>query len=102
MFQLWLRVYDYTLQGAIRFHAATMAVSVLLLIGTVYLFTLVPKGFLPSEDQGRFNISTEAIQGIGFDEMVKHQLAVAAIVAQDPDVLAFSNNAGGGPRGRWL
>ena len=41
----------------------------------VYLFTLVPKGFLPSEDQGRFNISTEAIQGIGFDEMVRHQLA---------------------------
>ena len=36
---------------------------------------LVPKGFLPSEDQGRFNISTEAIQGIGFDEMVRHQQA---------------------------
>ena len=24
-------------------------------VGTVYLFTIVPKGFLPSEDQGRFN-----------------------------------------------
>ena len=49
---------------------STMAVSVALLVGTVYLFTLVPKGFLPSEDQGRFNISTEAMQGISFDEMV--------------------------------
>ena len=36
-----------------------------------------PKGFLPSEDQGRFNISTEAMQGIGFDEMVRHQKQVA-------------------------
>ena len=48
----------------------TMAVSIALLVGTVYLFTLVPKGFLPSEDQGRFNVSTEAMQGISFDEMV--------------------------------
>ena len=63
--------------SSLRFHAVTMAVSVALLVGTVYLFMLVPKGFLPSEDQGRFNISTEAMQGIGFDEMVRHQLQVA-------------------------
>jgi HAE1 family hydrophobic/amphiphilic exporter-1 len=102
LFQLWLRLYDVTLRGALRFHPITMGISIALLIGTVYLFTLVPKGFLPSEDQGRFNISTEAIQGIGFDEMVKHQLQVADIVAKDPNVLAFSNNAGGGPRGGAL
>jgi HAE1 family hydrophobic/amphiphilic exporter-1 len=103
LFQLWLRLYDVTLRASLRYHGFTMAVSVALLFGTVYLFTLVPKGFLPSEDQGRFNISTEAIQGISFDEMVRHQLQVAAIVAKDPDVAAFSNNAGGGsPRGGAL
>ncbi len=37
--------------------------SIALMIGTGYLFTLVPKGFLPSEDQGRFNISTEGDAG---------------------------------------
>ena len=102
VFQAWLRLYDVTLRGALRYHAVTFAVSIALLVGTVYLFTRVPKGFLPSEDQGRFNISTEAIQGIGFDEMVRHQLQVADIVAKDPNVLAFSNNAGGGPRGGGL
>src|SRR5436309_657448 len=102
VFQLWLRFYDVTLRGALRYHPVTMAISLALLAGTVYLFTLVPKGFLPSEDQGRFNISTEAVQGIGFDEMVRHQLQVAEIVAKDPNVLAFSNNAGGGPRGGAL
>jgi HAE1 family hydrophobic/amphiphilic exporter-1 len=103
LFQLWLRLYDVTLRASLRYHGFTMAVSIALLFGTVYLFTLVPKGFLPSEDQGRFNISTEAIQGISFDEMVRHQLQVAAIVAKDPDVQAFSNNAGGGsPRGGSL
>src|SRR5262245_7768947 len=102
MFQAWLKVYDVTLRASLRYHVVTFAVSIALLIGTVYLFGLVPKGFLPSEDQGRLNISTEAIQGIGFDEMVRHQLQVADIVAKDPNVLAFSNNAGGGPRGGGL
>ena len=51
----------------------TMLVSLALIVGTVYLFTLVPKGFLPSEDQGRFSISIEAMQGIRYDEMVRHQ-----------------------------
>jgi HAE1 family hydrophobic/amphiphilic exporter-1 len=102
MFGLWLKLYDVTLRGALRFHVATMAVSVTLLVGTVYLFGLVPKGFLPSEDQGRFNISTEAKQGISLEEMTRHQLEVAAIVAKDPDVAAYSNNVGGGPRGGEL
>src|SRR5262249_47348755 len=82
MFTRWLKLYDVTLRGALRFHVVTFAISVALLVGTVYLFTLVPKGFLPSEDQGRFNISTEAIQGIGFDEMVRHQMQVADIVSK--------------------
>ena len=102
VFRLWLRLYDVTLRGALRFHYVTFAISIALLFGTAFLFTKVPKGFLPTEDQGRFNISTEAIQGIGFDEMVRHQMQVADIVAKDPNVLAFSNNAGGGPRGGAL
>ncbi len=65
MFEAWLRLYDWTLRGALRFRAATMVVSVVLLVATAYLFTIVPKGFLPSEDQGRFNINTEGAQGLG-------------------------------------
>jgi HAE1 family hydrophobic/amphiphilic exporter-1 len=60
MFESWLRLYDWTLRLTIRHGALTMAASMLLLIGTVYLFTIVPKGFLPSEDQGRFMVNTEA------------------------------------------
>ena len=60
---------------------------------------IVPKGFLPSEDQDRFNISVEGIQGIGFDEMLRHQMEVAAIVEKDPDIIGFSNNVGGGGGG---
>jgi HAE1 family hydrophobic/amphiphilic exporter-1 len=102
MFDLWLKLYDVTLQACLRFHVLTMGVSIVLIFGTVYLFGLVPKGFLPTEDQGRFNISIEAIQGISFDEMVRHQREVSDLVAKDPDIAGMSSNIGGGPGGGGL
>src|SRR5881398_456188 len=77
VFAEWLHAYDWTLRLSLRFRAVTMAISIALLAGTVYLFGLIPKGFLPSEDHGRLQVSTEAIQGISFDEMVRHQMQVA-------------------------
>src|SRR5262249_12495789 len=74
----------------------TMAISVALLVGTWYLFQAVPKGFLPSEDQGRFSISTEAIQGISLDEMTRHQLQVADVIAKDPNIAQYQIQVGGG------
>ena len=61
---------------------------------TVYLFMIVPKGFLPNEDTGRFNINTEAAEGISFDDMVRHQLQLAEIVMAEPDVAGVSHNVG--------
>jgi len=96
MFDSWLRLYDWTLRASLRFHPVTMAISIALLIGTGYLFTLVPKGFLPSEDQGRFSISTEAVQGISLDDMTRHQLQVADAVGKDPNVAQIQIQVGGG------
>jgi hydrophobic/amphiphilic exporter-1 (mainly G- bacteria), HAE1 family len=96
MFDGSLRAYDVSLQFALRHRAVTMALSLLFVAGAAYLFAIVPKGFLPSEDQGRFNVSVEGIQGIGFDEMVRHQQEVAAILAQDPDIAGSSSSIGGG------
>jgi HAE1 family hydrophobic/amphiphilic exporter-1 len=88
------RFYGATLTVSLRFRAATMALSIVLLGVTVYLFTIVPKGFLPTEDQGRFNINTEAAEGISFADMVQHQLQVAEIVMAEPDVASVSHNVG--------
>jgi HAE1 family hydrophobic/amphiphilic exporter-1 len=46
--------------------------------------------------------TTEAAQGISFDEMVAHQKAVAAIVAQDTNVLGFMSGTGGGSTANGL
>jgi HAE1 family hydrophobic/amphiphilic exporter-1 len=99
MFQAWLNAYDWSLRLSLKHRFLTMASSLLLVAGSAYLFMIVPKGFLPSEDQDRFNISVEGIQGIGFDEMMRKQMEVAAIVEKDPDIIGFSNNVGGGGGG---
>ncbi len=88
------RFYGVTLTGCLRFRAVTMALSIVLLGATVYLFTIVPKGFLPNEDTGRFNINTEAAEGISFDDMVRHQLQLAEIVMAEPDIAGVSHNVG--------
>ena len=94
MFDSWLHAYDRSLRLCLNYRAVTMAVSVALLVGTVFLFTLIPAGFLPTEDQGRLQINVEAAQGIGFDEMSQHMFAVSDIVGQDPDIAAFTTQIG--------
>lgn len=96
MFDASLRGYDVSLQWALKHRAATMAVSLLFVAGAAYLFVIVPKGFLPTEDQGRLSVNIEAVQGIGFDEMVRHQQEVAAIIEQHPDIAGASSSIGGG------
>jgi hydrophobic/amphiphilic exporter-1 (mainly G- bacteria), HAE1 family len=110
MFDAWLRMYDWTLRLTLRFRAVTMAVSVALLVGTVYLFMIVPKGFLPSEDQGRFMVNTEAAQGISFEDMARHQTQVVDAITKDPNIAstnvmvgAIGNNGGALNAGRvWV
>ena len=58
------------------------------------LFGIIPKGFLPSEDTGPIFAFTEAAQGISFEAMVKHQKALAAIVAENPNVKNFMSSVG--------
>ena len=54
-----LRIYDVTLQWVLRRRRATMIVALLLLVLTLILFGLIPKGFLPNEDQGTIFAFTE-------------------------------------------
>ena len=100
MFDAWLRLYDRTLRLSLRFRGVTLATSLVLLVATVYLFMVTPKGFLPSEDVSRFNVTTEAMQGVGFEDMVRYQQEVASIIAADPNVARSGANVGLGNSGR--
>ncbi len=95
-----LHLYDRTLQFTLRHSPATMAVSAAVLVATVYLFMVIPKGFLPDEDQGQIFIFTEGPQGISYDSMVQHQTALNQIVMQEPWVDSYMSTVAGGNAGR--
>jgi HAE1 family hydrophobic/amphiphilic exporter-1 len=90
--------YDRTLQVAMRHHRITFAISMAVLVATGFLFYVIPKGFFPSEDTGQIRATTEAAQDISFDAIREHQMAVAKIVAADPNIADFMSAVGaGGP-----
>ena len=89
--------------SSLRFHVVTMAVSVALLVGTVYLFGLVPKGFLPSEDQGRLQHQHRSDAGHRLRRDGAPPDAGRRHRREGPGRRStFSNNVGGGPRGGAL
>jgi len=96
VFDAWLKGYAWTLRQTIRFKAATMVVSALLLVGTVYLFGVVPKGFIPSVDTGQINGGVEFAQGVGYGTTVQRMGEIMQILREDPNVAAFTGDSGGG------
>ena len=93
----WQRVlhgYDRSLRFVMRHRLATLGFSFVLLGATVWLGVIVPKGFLPSEDQGQLIGTTEAIEGTSYDAIVALQSKVATIVQQDPNVAGFMSAVG--------
>jgi len=93
-----LKAYRYSLRFVLNHRLSTLAVSILILVMTIFLFMISSYGFLPNEDIGQILGFTEAAQGISFESMKQHQIAVAEIIRQDPNVDSFSSTAGaGGP-----
>jgi HAE1 family hydrophobic/amphiphilic exporter-1 len=80
------RLYDRSLLVVLRHKFATFAVSVLLLAGTVYLFKIMPTGFIPSQDSGFFFGFAMAGQDISFDAMKQKLHTIGEIVHHDPNV----------------
>ena len=91
-----LRGYDWSLQKVLQYRRATMVVFWLVLILTGYLFMAIPKGFLPDQDTGQIFTFTEGPQDISFENMVRHQKEVAAIIGKDPSIGSYMSFVGAG------
>jgi hydrophobic/amphiphilic exporter-1 (mainly G- bacteria), HAE1 family len=87
--------YEHGLKWVLRHRPAVLLVSVLMLAATAYLFVIVPKGFIPDEDNNQVLVVTEGVQGASFDEMSRNQQAVVNVVRADPNVAGFSSSLGG-------
>jgi hydrophobic/amphiphilic exporter-1 (mainly G- bacteria), HAE1 family len=108
IFQGWLRAYEWSLDRVIAYKSITLMITFATIIGTVWLYFVIPKGFFPREDTGYMLVITEAQSDISFAAMVERQRKVAEIVRSDPAVLYVNSTVGvGGPnstlnKGRML
>jgi hydrophobic/amphiphilic exporter-1 (mainly G- bacteria), HAE1 family len=96
VFDGMLRLYSVTLRWVLGHRPVMLGMFVVVLCVTGYLYTAVPKGFIPDTDNDNFNVQTEAAQGTSFYQMVKYQEIVSQIIARDPDVDTFYSSTGGG------
>jgi len=95
LFAKLLDAYKAGLAWSLRHRRTVVLVTVLITALTVALFVAVPKGFIPSQDIGQIFGQVEAVEGISFEAMVRHQQEVAEVLRQDPNIEAFMSSAGG-------
>ena len=96
MFDALLGAYRAGLTHVLRRKRLTMLAFGALFVGTAFLFSYMPKGFLPSDDVGQLFLFTEAAQDISYDAMTNLQQQVAAVVRRNPNVESVMSFVGGG------
>jgi HAE1 family hydrophobic/amphiphilic exporter-1 len=105
LYQATERVYEGAVHGYLRSldwvmgrRRLAVLVSAVILGATLYLGLVVPKGFVPSEDDDQLRGTTEASEGTSFDGMVRLQTAAAALIQGDSNVAGFMSALGSGGR----
>ena len=96
IYQRSLAWYERSLNWVMDHRPGTMVFSAGILVAMAGLFVIVPKGFIPTEDTGQIQGTTETLEGSSYEAMRDHQLAVADILRRDPNVDHFMSSIGGG------
>ncbi len=81
-----VEAYHASLEWVLRHERATLVVTLLTLIATIWLYVVVPKGFLPIQDTGLITAVTEAGPEVSFTEMQRLQQILVDAIRTDPDV----------------
>src|SRR5262249_47038160 len=94
-FDLLLRGYRRTLDGALR-HPLLVVLSLAAVLGlNAYLYVAIPKGFFPQQDTGRLIGRIQADQSTSFPLMRTKLAEFVALVRADPAVDAVVGFTGG-------
>jgi multidrug efflux pump len=83
---LSVELYRRTLEWVLRHETLTLGVTVATLVATVWLYIIIPKGFLPLQDTGLIFAVMEGGQEVSFSEMKRLQSRVENALRADPDV----------------
>jgi HAE1 family hydrophobic/amphiphilic exporter-1 len=96
LFERMLASYERGLDHALNWKRTTLLIFFATIALSVYLFTIIPKGFFPQQDNGFLTGVSEASQDISFAEMKRHQEELSNIVQADPAVDSIAMFIGGG------
>ncbi|MDB6031989.1 MAG: mdtB 2 [Verrucomicrobiales bacterium] len=86
--------YGRTLQWVLKHQVATLLVAATMLVLTIWLYLLVPKGIFPVQDTGVIQGISEAAETISFPAMAEKQQALARVILEDPAVESLSSFIG--------
>lgn len=89
-----VELYRSSLEWVLRHQTATLVVTITTLAATIWLYVVIPKGFLPAQDTGLITAVTEAGQDISFGEMQKLQATVVEAIRKDEDVTGVASIVG--------
>jgi len=91
--------YKWSLSVVLRHRFAMIVVFVVVLVGTVRMYGVVPKGFIPDQDNDMLFVNLQAAQGTSFYDMSGGALRAAEIIRRNPNVDSFVMNLNGGNGG---
>jgi multidrug efflux pump subunit AcrB len=94
-YQRLIHAYERGLRFTLRHQFPTMALNLLLIVLSAWMFYAMPKGFFPQEDTGLLFGFAQADPDISFAAMSQRMDAVNKVIAEDPDVAAFGASIGG-------
>ncbi len=95
-FDKLLSAYRRSLDWTFRHQPLVLTAGALTLAGTIGLYIVVPKGFLPRQDTGVLVAITEASQSVSIPKLVAMQSRMADIIRQDPAVTGVVSFVGAG------
>src|SRR5262249_13728093 len=87
-------VYRRTLEFVLRHESLTLIATFGTLAATVWLYIIVPKGFLPLQDTGLIFGVMEGGEEVSFVEMQRLRGVVENAIRQDPDVVGVVSVVG--------
>jgi multidrug efflux pump len=84
----WMvELYHRTLLWVLERQRATLLVTLATIAATLFLYVVVPKGFLPLQDTASITAVTQAGPDVSFTEMQKRQRQAADAIKADADVI---------------
>jgi multidrug efflux pump len=92
-----VELYRRSLEWVLRHETLTLLVTGATLVATVWLYIIIPKGFLPLQDTGLIVAVMEGGQEVSFAEMKRLQGTVENAIRKDPDVTGVVSVIGVSP-----